>query len=1286
MAKQDRRAGQDEAIQAVAPVEAPRVSNVPVENLRPLMNAEYQRAGLWLNPDIFNDLAAVSDTIHNTRRHSRNVEFNVALKQRELDQQRLLIDQERITQFRQDKEVADFMYSYEADMLTALEEAKRNGTPSIDAINAVDMQYDKREENLYGRSPYMGQQFSNFRKDYIKNSIRSGINNDMYMAQELAKQEFNRAAGIGISNMINGQYNFDQYLEEMPKKLWGVMDSLTNPEEVDLMNRNYNAGFLADMRMMEARVKSGLTTPEKAKEYYLASLYKYRSYDFVGQDREGDTHTIHAYLTDDTIKTVQAMASDSNQNRNTANAVYTAESWLQMVGAEDAKKGEYDKIAYYKNTSPAKAREDWMAARAQLIMEMGAGNESARKQLWEIDNHYWTVVYPQITFRDLMRKSLATYGNLDMALKDISSRLLSVENKLISGDSLENITDLSWTDGTTYLNLGYPAPGTDPQFDDFLRRSGVTPYNARYNYYNTMIIEGKKFIEAARNTDLVAAMNPGYASSLNELNNALSYENLVREDLNTGSIVINESALQEAAETAKKSRMALVGASGTTIVNNTSRTLLDSLVDKSKKLNTNQKAVFFQAAARVFTMSGMTDAFTAYKLDGLNNEQKQVAMNIAMWSFLSSTPELRGYANKILTNQIGGAEPNPTMNDANTLLKGKVKHSKEATFADDVERKLNDYNIPAKYRPALRFLFANMGVAAIAGDTEDKLAFDMNAVENTLNANFTKNGTYKFSAALGNTTAEEADQRISDAKAMIEGGMKNLGMKGQITAQIDDDTGLIKFYSDGQPFMATGTYAPLRGSGRVPFGISTDGKPAGMPTQKFNDAQATLIAGATINMALSNADINAKVQDILEKTGMSPDTAKQFSYRFMNTINDTKFQEDWYNYYNSNYTNTRVQAAPDEVKKVLVDSLQEFNVLLNARTYNRVNTDQLNHFVDFVYTRSQSGNTVRLDVPPSAHFETTGFPYLSIEESARAAGMTVTSTTGGKHTPGSRHPYGEASDFGYSGGFLAQAMYPGTDRLNTDKLDSFLNNVVLPQDKVGNVKTILTSYPYLLSDEAIAKAKKDGYNVVPDKDPRYAKYRNMKTKQGRSLFEYYPGHLDHYHVSWNKVMYDTKTGKEYTGQRNEQIRTMAHIIETNINDRGAFGFINGNESKAMASMFYNYKPTEWDAKNTGRSISELTDSPVTRAIAAAAKYQRGKNALGSSNLAIMGMMGASFKMISSESGIKSPTEIFTLEQVIDQASRIGSGRQNTTTIRWVIADKDLGKYNKIVNQFVKAGR
>lgn len=1285
----ERRAFSDEALNVRPPSEELRVQEVPVLDLSSTMNAEYEKAGMWFNPTLFRELAKISNDVHDTRRFSRNMDFQEGLEDVKLLHDNMIKEYENTLKLDRDKNLLDYKLRAQQSFLEAIENAKRNGTSAVDAVNVLIPEFEKTAENIgqtYS-SPYMEQAYTSYIQDQSIRYLDKAIISDKQVAEDRSKFTYDKFYGVGLGNMVNGSWTFSDYVDRLPD-LFPMLDTITDVDDEESLNKGYNMGFLADVKMKEAALKQGIISPDEFRDYVVAGITKWNKHTLVGKDDQGNKREVEVALSPDTISELNRLVADAKEKRNTSNSVYTAESYLQMTGAEYAKKGEFDKITYFVSTNPTRAREDYMRVRAQLLMDMGAGSESAAKQLWTVDNHYWTVVYPQVAFRDILRKTLATHGNMDSALRDIGNRIIAVKDKLRSGDSLTNVTDLSWTDGTTYLNLNYPDPDQDPVFGDFLRRSGVTDYAARYNFYQSIVEQGEKFLEKAHNTDMLAAMNSTYASALDQVDNTLTFDHLVREDANTGSVVVNESALNEAAEILKKAEIAKRGASGNSIVGTTSSRIISSVTDRAAKLNTKQKAVYFQSVAQVFQRAGVPDAFVNYKTEALTKDQREVARQIGMWSFLNQTPELRALANSVLTNQVGGEEPNPTLADANILTKGRLKNSKEADFSDDVERKLDEYNIPADFRPTLRHTFANMAAAAVSGATKDNnKTFDVNLINKVLDANFTKNGTYKFSSALGGTPPEQVDSNIAAAKGMIEDGLKNLGVNKQITARVDYETGYIKFYADGQPLMGTGTYGPLQGSGIVPFGIKVGAKPVNMPDAKYKDAQASLIAGATMTVALSNVQLNAKLQDIAQKSAgnMKVQDIEKFAYKMMNVINDDGAQEDWYNYYNSNYRNTRVKQAPNEIKKMMLDVMQTYKIgailggMGATRFYNPVNQDQLNHFIDFMYTRMQSGNTLRMDVPPSAHFESKGFPYMNIEEQVRAAGWKITSTTDGTHMRGSRHYKGMSSDIGLEGGFWS-GMIPGTDLIRLDKLDSLVNGFIKPNNDRGNIKQILTSHKYLISGR------------VSEKDPRYkayAKYRNMKTKDGRPLFVYYPDHEDHFHVDWNSQMYDTATGKELNPGRTEMIRNIAHVIETNINDKGAFGYINGNEAKAIATLFYNYKPTDWDVRATGRSISELTDSPITRGLAAAVKFQKGKNALGSANMSVMGMMGATFKLASSsgKSSLKMPDKAFTLEEVIELASKGLSGVEGRGQYRWLLADaSNLKRYNETVNRFVRAGR
>lgn len=1278
-----RRAYVDETVQDTLPNEELRVNDRGAVNIGASIDAEYNRSGLFFNPQFFRDLAEVSDDIHKTRRFSNAMQERVDLQNASYQQDEAFRIRERNIQKQQNAELIDYKLSFSADVEDAKERARRSGKSVQEAVEGLIPKYTKIADNLYNRSAYIGDNFKKYADAYFLQAAKEGLVIDANTAEYKERYAYQKTFALGVNNIINAGWNFDRYLQSLPETLFPGIDKISDIEENTIVNQGYNMGFLADIKRYAAMVKTGQATPEEVKAYIASGLAKYGDYTLTGKNEEGKDVSIKCFLDEDTINTAEQIMAKLDEDRNKANAVYTAEAYKQMVGYNTAAKGEFDKIPYYNSTSLSKARQDWMNARRQLVMDAGSGNESAVKQLYEIDNHYFTVVQPQIAFRDLLRKSLADYGNMDAALRDIRSRLIRVKGKLRSGDPLTNVTDLAWVDkdGTMYMNLGFPVPGSDPQYDDFLRRSGVTGYNARFNYYQSLVEAGERFLDKAQTSDLLLAMDSNYATTMEQVSNTLTYQHLVREDAKTGTIAINQSAIGEVAKLITKSQIAARSAAGDTIVNSASAKLLSDIAKQGSNLNVKQKAFYYQGVAKSFLAAGVSDPFVFYKNTNMTEAEKEAQKQIAMWAFISKSPEYRGLENKIMTNLVGGEYPNPSLQTANALLKNKMVHAKEATLSDEIQRKFNEHKIPAEFQPALRYMFTQAAVASIAGDDGKKnLTFDTNIMDRILDANFTKNGTYRYAAALKGTPAEAVDRRISNSLDMIHVGAKKLGINKEITAKLDYETGLIKFYANGQPINGTGSYKPLKGSGVVPFTIDANAKPAGMPQAKYEAAQTALLASTVMLMGMSNIESSPTVQGYVKKYGggMTNAQVKQWAYKYMNEINDSDVQKGWYAYFNSNYENTKVQHAPTELKKVLLDSMRELHISLGGTfaTVNTLNQDQMNHFIDYVYTRMQNGKSVRIDVPRSTYFESNGFPYAAIDSQVRNAGYgwKITSATEGKHATNSLHYRGYAVDLGFQGGW--SSIFNSMGMLDTRKLDSLVNNTLNVWNKEGIITGVYTSNPELLKGKG--------------KNPLYAKYRNMKLANGEPMFQYYPDHWDHFHVEFNRQVIDPKTNRAKGVDSNKVVRDVSNVLYTNINSKGSFGFLNRNECKALATLYWNYKPTQWDVHATGRSYKELTSSPVGRATAAAVKYVKAKNALGSADKAIAGMQGAKFRLVLANPGsssVKQPNKLFTLEEALNLSSKgIGSGETRGQYV-WQIADVgNMKRYSDTINRFVRAGR
>ena len=382
----ERRAYTTEGVTPTPPTEELRVRDRAVVDLSSTMNAEYNRAGLYLNPQIFDDLAKISDDIHDTRRFSNNWDFMVSETDRELSSRELIDDAQRTIQNTQKAELLERQMTASAEATTAIEEAKNRGENTVPIISALRDRYLKMADSLYNQSPYLGSNFRDFTERHFGALEVQGIKDDYELSSARVQRLVNRDAAVEGALVASSAKSLDAALADYVSLTFPSLDSVPDTRDEELVNKAYNTLVLADAKRVVQAVadpRSGVTR-ESARNYLNNLRAVYAGNTLVGVDGEGNERRIPVNLTDEVLTSITNSIAKLDENQPKAHSVYAADGYKQMVGVNKASKGEFTNIPYYLNTDPETARRDWENVRAQLITDVGNGNESAVKQLYEM--------------------------------------------------------------------------------------------------------------------------------------------------------------------------------------------------------------------------------------------------------------------------------------------------------------------------------------------------------------------------------------------------------------------------------------------------------------------------------------------------------------------------------------------------------------------------------------------------------------------------------------------------------------------------------------------------------------------------------------------------------------------------------------------------------------------------------------------------------------------------------------------------------------------------------------
>lgn len=1234
----ERRAFGDEAIQDVAPKEELNATNIQTTDLLPFAEAKANQNTVYFDPKAWSDLAAVSKDIHDTRRVHNAYDFQEDLTDFNIDQEKMQFEYElnakRIRNIQISDEKQKWAIAVEELKDRALKEENFELYPAIAGLRES---YEKNLQKMGNESPYLEENIRTFIDQETLTELPAGLAFDKGKTEKRTEHQLMRVGAVVIADRLQmgmpaykkneqGQY----VMAGGPKKEWKsieesmgdyfkfgsqLFDNISTPEDqVKLANSFYNQLLLSEAKMFNRLASTGQMTIGEAQRQIENLISAYVSCDMPWVDKNNENITYNLYLEPETIA---AIAQEEASIKSTTSKIHAkaAETYIAYTGGEDLIKGEYSKISYLKraSTTMAKAQEDYEKTLAGLAPAIMSGDVTAQSEANRVHEHYWSYVRPIVAAKSAVSMLRDNRGDLNEASLDIKERIRQAEYAINNGDIQGSLDALVFTNksGKVVTDLNYPE-------GDILREIGEQGYQVKDLYYRN-VIKALKDFTTNLDAEKLASIDPDYEYAVEGAENALSFSNIIAESKKDGKLVENQMGKAELIGHLKNLREQEKISGGNTYIAPGSTALIKRITQEISNKTLQEKVAYFSSIGNAFIESGAYETLIFSSQGKMTNEEKEAYKMITTFAIMSSSSMSSDLRKKVIDNLIGGKVPNPDLDQANKLLNNKVVGLKGANIEETIEYYLNDYKVPAELRPAFRKAMLNIAVASVAfDDHKQDLEFNASTIyTNLLDSNFDrKTGVFVHSSALANRSVPEVTNTIDLVAKNADNFLWRTGQKKRVNAKLNYQTGNIDFTIDGKPFVATGTYDPLRGSGVVPFSIAAQ-KPKGVSEDTWKRSTANLVHMSVALAGISDVDNNTKVLEYMN--AMHPDVPvselRNIPITYLAMLNDRELQKEYQLYCENGHTsNIDIINAPLEHKQVLTDAFDHLYMgAIPKLTDENTDPDAPSKLIDFLYTKMHNGRTVSLDIPTDVSLKMEGFPVDTVGQRLNEAGWMMSSGVR-DYKPGSKHHLGTQQDHVPKGG-MDSLLIPGTTMLDPVKLDNYLNTVIKPDLEVGNVNTILTSYDCLNPKFAAQY-------------PQYQKYRDLKGANGQPLFQYYPNHYDHFHVSYVKKMIDPKTRQEIRPTLEDWEKKAVPTISRCVNKgETSFGYASDTEILALTKMHNNYKPTEWDAKNTGRSLEELSRNKITRSIALIARYQRYKAALGSKDLALMALNGAKFTLV-----------------------------------------------------------
>lgn len=1357
-----KKAFQEETVQDTLPREELAVHDIADIDYGSTIQGAYNKSSIFFNPQVWSDMQKISEDIHDTRRKKELYEgqYNIELTNKDIEKYRQEFEETRKRELDADSSNRMMMYTLDRD--NRIEDAERNDKSVFETVQLYHEEYLQNLDKQYASGEIPLYQYESLRKfattGYME-SAKTAIATDKTRAEARAKYQLGTVTNA-YSSMLDagaGTIKIPQALSELSYVMGVTLPNIKDGTELDEVNKAYNSLILSYVTGLSRKVGTGeadsLTVEEfKSQAEELLSQFSYYDWHFVKDIATGDTVNIPCTVTPETRKAITSLYNQGNNSGQEITAVWGGKQWSEMVGLDKIKAGKFDEIEYLSRATISTADED--AGRALGALWACPSKES-QEQAANFTKDYVSFIRPAVLVKEVLTSAVNSGMSLDQAKQEIRKQIRIGRGYLNDpNNDLSNISLIVEGANGVSVDLGIPSEGTNALIDRIYRPRGVDSRNARYNILKNKLDTMEKLLDSSNTSDLLISVNPRYKQAIEGVKQFMAPESGVVTNTDLGIVAPNKANVPRLAEAIKQANTAQGAIAGTRFVNPQSKDLLTYAANVSKNMDVKSKAAYYKYLGMGMVQAKSVNLFSRFQTDSLTKDQKEVAEQATAWAYIESLGD-EHLSNLVMANMVGGEYPNPNIWTANNLLKDKMANGKMGvSFSDQVEQIMNDYHVPAEYRPYMRKAIALAGVSSLKAQ-EGKVSdaeFDMDIAENIVKTQFSKEGTFKNGPGLGSAgiSVEQADSYASGTRDIIGRALKRLGIdSNDLNVRFNADTGKLEITSGGFAYNGIGNDSRVPGTGVVPFQLDVTNKPADMDEGKY--IRTLQIEAATMCMlqVLASPETNAKVLKLCNKYKVDPKELQQTALSILWSMSRPDNQTGNKVYRNANYGNMVLSSTVDaSIPKIMQELMMEVpfgqsdssrlrtqmgdvvgptkvgkfvadmaiagkeavtDVASAGKTlvqknirywmgedYSNVKSrrerradeiitqDELTHSLNYYYNATQGRKSVGTAQSVNTAMINEGIPYPSIRQTASDNGWLVTSGYRSPK-PGVRteHDKGLGVDLGAQGGFYRHIGSNGLIKLSS--MESFIN--IYNQYK-PIVTHIYTSRPELLQNKPEYAA--------------YKKYRAMKAPDGKPLFREVPNksgwgkHGDHMHMGFKQQVFNPDGSEVFKGvSKQEWVQRNATLMTQNCT-----GYIRPSSAKQLINQWPTYKPNEWDAKNCGRSLQEL-QSPGMAGVALGQRYLAAQQALGITDPSLVwaALAGAKFRVeIQGVGGIfnkrnqggisyslKQPTELLTLEQVVNFSKKMGSA--GSPMYRFYLPDSERKKpyVQKVLQSAKKVG-